>query len=80
MMFRRAETEPLETSPVEEKEEVPTEPKPEVFTLEEYEAMQKAKQSGLPPKKTPRAVEAPQTEKIEKVEEDLFVVGGEAKR
>lgn len=74
MIFRRAETEPLETSPSEEVAEN-AEPKPEVFTLEEYEAMRKAKLSSLPPKKTPRAVEAPKTEKIEKVEEDLFVVG-----
>lgn len=74
-MCRRAETEPLETSPVEEVEEKETEPRPEVFTLEEYEAMRKAKLGNLPPKKAPRTVEEPTTEKIERVEEDLFVVG-----
>ena len=76
MVIRRSdETQEVEKSPVEEVEEKPEEPKPVVYTLEEYEAQRKAKMSSLIGKKTPRAVEAPVTEKIERVEEDYFVVG-----
>ena len=42
-----------------------------MFTLEEYEAQRKAKMSELLGKKTARAVEG---EKLERVEEDYFVV------
>ena len=75
VICRSDETQEVEKSPVEEVEEKPEEPKPVVYTLEEYEAQRKAKMSSLIGKKTPRAVEAPVTEKIERVEEDYFVVG-----
>ena len=74
------ETQEVEKSPVEEVEEKPEEPKPVVYTLEEYEAQRKAKMSSLIGKKTPRAVEAPVTEKIERVEEDYFVGEGIKKK
>ena len=85
-MTRRAdETQPVEESPVAE-EEVAAEPQPvmliggseeeTVFTLEEYEAQRKAKMSELLGKKTARAVEPVEGEKLERVEEDYFVVAG----
>ena len=46
-----------------------------VFTLEEYEAQRKAKMSELLGQKTARAVEPAEGQKLEKVEEDYFVVG-----
>ena len=75
VISRSDETQEVEKSPVEEVEEKPEEPRPVVYTLEEYEAQRKANMSSLIGKKTPRAVEAPATEKIERVEEDYFVVG-----
>ena len=50
-----------------------------VFTLEEYEAQRKAKMSELLGKKTARTVEPAEGQKLERVEEDYFVVGN-AKR
>ena len=46
-----------------------------VFTLEEYEAQRKAKMSELLGKKTARTVEPAEGQKLERVEEDYFVVG-----
>ncbi|OAO13930.1 hypothetical protein AV274_4424 [Blastocystis sp. ATCC 50177/Nand II] len=68
------ETQPLDQSPVPEEEVA--EPKPVVFTLEEYEAQRKAKMSELLGKKTARAVEPAEGQKLEKVEEDYFVAEG----
>lgn len=48
-----------------------------VFTLEEYEEQRKAKMSELLGKKTARAVEAVEGEKLERKEDDYFVVGVE---
>ena len=45
-----------------------------MFTLEEYEAQRKAKMSELLGKKAARAVEPVEGEKLERVEEDYFVV------
>ena len=47
-----------------------------MFTLEEYEVQRKAKMSELLGKKTARAVEPVEGEKLERVEEDYFVVAG----